>query len=167
MSINNIQTQFATERFVNIRVLLPNSFITQANALLRKFQASLLLKVTPYVGAQLVEMIISRAPVHSAIYTNQYVRSTPNSSEYNIDWNCYPLHDHVNFTSVSQRLCVGLDTSCLIKLLFDGILKIVIHLQLNIREKEIWEKFLRMCHYVWTLFRLNYRSSIKIYHQKQ
>ena len=101
MSIDNVQTGFVAERLVNARALSPASFTEQAKALLRKFLSAISLKLTAYTGAQLIAIIISAAPVHSIVYTNQYARSVPGSNEYNIGWNCYPTHNNVSSTIVS------------------------------------------------------------------
>jgi hypothetical protein len=100
-SIIKVQSGFFTEQLVNPRAASLTSFSDQANALTKKFYASLDTQLTGSHGAQLFMTTIDTSAFFSALYTNQFETSVPGSGVYHAVPNGYPLYDNVTFNSVS------------------------------------------------------------------
>ena len=100
-SIIKAQSGFSTKQLANPRASSLTSFSDQANALIKKFYATMNMQVTGTHGAQLFMTTIDTSAFYSALYTNQFETSVPGSGVYHAVPNGYPLHDNVTFNSVS------------------------------------------------------------------
>ncbi|CAF2816876.1 unnamed protein product, partial [Rotaria sp. Silwood2] len=103
ISIDNLNKIYGQEQLVSAQVLSPASLRDQANALIGKFNAMMVEKITPTRGIEFIHFIISQDQTHSALHTNSFLTSVPDSNKFEAITNFYPKRGNVTYSSNYQN----------------------------------------------------------------
>ena len=92
--------EFIKGQFASARVLSPNSFSEEADALINKFYKTMEVGLTAVTATRLVTFVLTQSQLYSAINTDAFQLSVAGSNQYQTINNFYPNRDNVTFITV-------------------------------------------------------------------
>lgn len=87
-------------KLVSAEVLSNHSFTVQMDIFFNKLLATLEVVIKASRGFKLIMHILVQSRIYSALHTDVFITSKPDSNQYSVINNYYPLHDNASFTNV-------------------------------------------------------------------